>query len=127
MPHFLTNDHMRLTRAETDELLEVARQHQAYRLKKGFAEQRRAARERGVRYVAPNSEFKQDFQITPELYWAVAAAHPMGAKVWEDPDFVAWVKREHAETVVETKCSVTRVAMPFVASKPKFHKSYGAL
>lgn len=120
---FLTNDHLRLSRAEADVLREVAREHQAARLRRGFAAQRQAARVRGTRMVDRRSDVRQDFQITPELYHAVGAA--WGYDKWQDPEFREWVKREHAETVVTTKIAQTTVATAFVPSRPKFHKSYG--
>jgi hypothetical protein len=122
---FLTNDDLRLTRAEAEELRGVAREHQAYRLRKGFRDQRELARRRGVRMVDRKSDVRQDFQITPELFHAVGTA--WGYEKWDDPEFVEWVKREHAETVVQTRISQTTVAAPYVPSRPKFHKSYGSL
>jgi hypothetical protein len=119
---FLTNDHMRLTRAEAEELREVARQHQAYRLRKGFANQRALAKQRGVRMVDRKSDVRQDFQISQELYDAVGTV--WGYDKWDDPEFIEWVKREHAETVVQTRISQTTVVKPFVPNRPKFHKSY---
>ncbi len=119
---FLTNDHMRLTRAEAESLKDVLNLHLKKQVHVGFRNQRLAAKQRGVRMVDRRSDVRQDFQITEELYHAVGAV--FGYEKWRDPDFVKWVKREHAETVVETKIGNSAVS-GYVPQAPKFHKSYG--
>jgi hypothetical protein len=119
---FLTNDDMRFTRAEASALKDVLNDHLRTQVGEGLRAQRMAARQRGVRHVRRDSDVRQDFQITPELYWAIAAV--WGVERWQDPEFVAWVKRCHAETVVETKI-VGAASHAYQPQAPKFHKSYG--
>lgn len=119
---FLTNEDMRLTRAEASALRDVLNDHLRAKVGAGLRAQRVAARQRGVRYVRRDSDVRQDFQITAELYHAVGAV--CGYDKWQDPDFVAWVKRCHAETIVETKIAGAAVH-GYQPQAPKFHKSYG--
>ena len=119
---FLTNDHLRLTRSEAEELREVCNTHLRHKVAEGFKLQRQAAKQRGTRIVDRRSDLQQDFQITPELYHAVGAV--LGYHCWHDPEFVEWVKREHTETVVQTKIGNPSVSQ-YVPAAPKFHKSYG--
>lgn len=122
---FLSNDDLRLTRAEASALRDVLNDHLKAKVGMGFRAQREAARQRGVRMVRRDSDVRQDFQITEELYHAVGAA--MGYARWQDPEFVKWVKRCHEETIVETKIAGAMVSgYTPEPGKAKFHKSYGA-